>query len=357
MTDQFSMPGPSPDTPDDEAVSAGLLEQLRAEADADLEFLEPPTQITGGFETFTYGFRVSADSGPFAGPLILRLFREGGRAAGARREAAFQNALAGLGYPVPRVVLQIGSPGIGGRPFNVMERVSGRPMVADLYESTADLESILGSLARLHTRLHYISSTPVIEAVEGSGFSTDAFSIWHRLNWLGRYFDEPEFEDLRPVWDWLRDKRPDEGETPAVCHGDFHPANVMVEDGRVTGVIDWPLASFADAEYDVAVTTVLMGMVVGGVFPDARGLLQGVRSAYLHAYEERRALDHGLLEYYEAMRAFIGFVRGTASVTPGVNPELLPRDGYPWANAWVMQRGAARIGEITGLAVPLPEGV
>ncbi len=354
MTNQFSMPGSPPDSPGVEAVSAALLEQLRAAADADLEFLEPPTPITGGFETFIYGFRVSADTGPFAGPLILRLFREERAATQGRREAAFQNALAGLGYPVPRVVLQNGSPGIGGRPFNVMERVSGQPMMADLFDDTTNIESMPGRLARVHARLHDAPSVPVIKAIEGSGFSADAFSVWHRFDGLDRYFDEPGLEDLRPVWDWLRDNRPGKRETLVVCHGDFHPGNVMVEDGRVTGVIDWPGASFADAEYDVAVTLVLMCIVAGGVFPEIRPIAAAFRAPYLDAYEERRALDHGLLEYYEAMRAFVGFVRGTASMTPGVNPELLPRDGYPWANPWVMQQGAERLGEITGLAVPLP---
>ena len=130
-----------------------------------------------------------------------------------------------------------------------------------------------------------------------------------------------------------------------MCHGDFHPGNVMVDDGAVSGVIDWPGASFADAEHDVSVTLVLVGMVAGGVFPEARNMLQGFRSAYLEAYEQWRALDHGLLEYYEVMRAFIGFVRGTAAVTPGVNADLLPRGGYPWADAWVMHQGGADWGD------------
>ena len=356
MTDRASMPEFPPDSPDDEAVSTALLEQLSAEAGAGLEFVDALVRLTGGFETFTYGFRVSAESGPLSGPLVLRVFRERGAETQGRREAAFQNALAGLGYPVPRVVLQVGSPGIGGRPFNLMKRVSGRPMMADLFDGTADLESVPGRLVRLHASLHEIPPAPVIEAVEGTGFSADAFSIWHRLDRLGRYFDEQEFEGLRPVWDWLGENRPEERETPAVCHGDFHPGNVMVDDGAVSGVIDWPGASFADAEHDVSVTLVLVGVVAGGMFPEAREMLQGFRSAYLDAYKERRALDHTLLEYYEVMRSFFGFVRGAAAVTPGVNADLLPRGGYPWADGWVMQQGAARIGEITGLALPLPEG-
>ena len=153
MTDRASMPEFPPDSPDDEAVSTALLEQLRAEAGAGLEFVDAPVRLTGGFETFTYGFRVSAECGPLSGPLVLRVFRERGAETQGRREAAFQNALAGLGYPVPRVVLQVGRPGIGGRPFNLMKRVSGRPMMADLYDGTADLESVPGRLARVHARL------------------------------------------------------------------------------------------------------------------------------------------------------------------------------------------------------------
>lgn len=347
------MTEPASGVPELESVAADLLDQLRAAAGIDLEYVAPVAPVTGGYETFTYGFEVSADSGPFAGPLILRVFRENGSGNQGRREAAFQNALAGLGYPVPRVVLQVGSPGIDGRPFNVMERVRGQMMLQEAFAGTSDFESILQRLAAVQSRLHGIPAAPVITAIEESGFSVEAFSIWHRVDSLSRYFDEPEFENLRPVWDWLRDHRPYERDTPAVCHGDLHPGNIMTEDGQITGVIDWPGASFADAEYDVAVTLVLF-VVAGGLFTDIRGVLPGFRGPYLAAYEKIRALDHERLDYYEAMRSFVGFIRGTAATTPGVNPDLLPRDGYPWANAWVMQQGAARLEEITGLPAPLP---
>ena len=49
------MPEFPPDSPDDEAVSTALLEQLRAQAGAGLEFVDAPVRFTGGFETFTYG--------------------------------------------------------------------------------------------------------------------------------------------------------------------------------------------------------------------------------------------------------------------------------------------------------------
>lgn len=84
-------------------VGDQLLAALRQRmGDASLEFSEPPTRITGGFETLTYGFRLSAVSGDFAGPLVLRLFNQTDAADQGRREEAVQNALAALGYPVPR---------------------------------------------------------------------------------------------------------------------------------------------------------------------------------------------------------------------------------------------------------------
>ena len=57
------------------------------------------------------------------------------------------------------------------------------------------------------------------------------------------------------------------------------------------------------------------------------------------------------------MRSFLGFVRGTAALTLDAEDDLAPRGGYPWADMWVMRQGAARIEEITGLTLPLPETV
>ena len=57
--------------------------------------------------------------------------------------------------------------------------------------------------------------------------------------------------------DWLLENRPPEPERLAVCHGDFHPLNILVQDGIVTGVLDWPGFIIADPALDIANTIVL----------------------------------------------------------------------------------------------------
>jgi hygromycin-B 7''-O-kinase len=41
-------------------------------------------------------------------------------------------------------------------------------------------------------------------------------------------------------------------ETPVLCHNDAHDANVLVEDGRITGLVDWENAVAADPLLDLA---------------------------------------------------------------------------------------------------------
>lgn len=58
---------------------------------------------------------------------------------------------------------------------------------------------------------------------------------------------------------------------PAWLHGDLHPRNVLVEDGRITGVIDWGDMTAGDPATDLAAIWML--------FVDA-----GARAAALSAY-------------------------------------------------------------------------
>ena len=51
--------------------------------------------------------------------------------------------------------------------------------------------------------------------------------------------------------DWLLQNRPPEPERPALCHGDFHPFNVMLSP-RGPIVIDWNNAHIGNPLEDVA---------------------------------------------------------------------------------------------------------
>ena len=63
------------DLSDDTIVSDLLTNWLKADLGDEVEYAEPLKTITGGIETFTFGFRLSNASEELSGPLILRLFR------------------------------------------------------------------------------------------------------------------------------------------------------------------------------------------------------------------------------------------------------------------------------------------
>lgn len=76
-------------------------------------------------------------------------------------------------------------------------------------------------------------------------------------------------------------------------HCDFHPGNVLVDDGVVTGVVDWSGARFAPRGFDVALMRCDLAIEPGGDAPNR----------FLAAYEEaaRVRLDH--LELWDALAA------------------------------------------------------
>ena len=114
---------------------------------------------------------------------------------------------------------------------------------------------------------------------------------------------------------WHRERRPPEPGRRAICHGDFHPQNILSEGGVVTGVLDWPNALVAHPAYDVASTRTNFlrcrkrcqeAVRAPGVSklpaPQARQALR------CRAFGCARALDPVVLAYYEASTAYGAFM-------------------------------------------------
>ncbi len=62
---------------------------------------------------------------------------------------------------------------------------------------------------------------------------------------------------------WVRVRN----QNASICHGDFHPLNILVKEGQVTAVLDWPGFSIADPVLDVAYTVVLLTIPAKHLFP------------------------------------------------------------------------------------------
>ena len=335
-----------------EDLDARLRDHLRKTlGEPRLELAERPTRLTGGFDTQIFAFRLVGAPPAFAGSLILRLLDAHHDPARALRERTIQNALAELGYPAPRVLLASADSTLLGGPFLIMERLAGQPL------PKVSIRAMASVVAELQARLHDLDPVAFLRAVTREGLEPKSFTFDAHLAHLADRASRGQLSGLAPGFEWLVRRRPPRPEPRAICHGDFHPYNILMAAGRVTGVLDWPHAIVADPAFDVATTLVILKLVpleVSGLAAPLRWLANTARpllvGGYLRHYRRRRPLDQEKLAYYEAaacMKALVraGELRGAPA--GGTAPNVLFESAYT-------DRVLKHFRALTGLAPTLP---
>src|SRR5262245_8144108 len=216
----------------------------RALAAPDLAWAEPPVALAGGYDTAIHAFRLRGGAPAWRAPLVLRAYRPEARSGLARFEAAVHGCLADLGVPAPRVLLAVEGESELGRPFLVMERAPGRNLVASLQSPAAPrLPRWLGA-AQAH--LHGADPEALERALAAAGFDPKAYRRESEVADLARASADARLDGLRAALDWLAREAPPAPARAAICHGDFHPLNVLEHRGAVSAVLDWPNVRIAD---------------------------------------------------------------------------------------------------------------
>jgi aminoglycoside phosphotransferase (APT) family kinase protein len=299
-----------------EQIADALIAYLRVELDAPaIRYDTPLTQMEGGYETYTYRFRPGGVSGELAQTLVLRIYPQLYGTDRAVWESTIQNALADVGYPAPRAYLTCTDTSVLGGAFFIMQFLPGELMI------TAPPESIPGMLGRTHAALHDIDPEPLLQSLREQGFNESRYNLGGRLDWLR--IGASKHPWLGDGVDWLLTNRPPEPERISMCHGDFHPLNILVQDGEVTGVLDWPGFIVTDPLFDVA-NTIILTMI------SAKHILsltewEIVIGMYLDAYRAQRPLDLKHLDYYKARRCIVALMEGADGHNVWQNP-LIVRD-------------------------------
>jgi aminoglycoside phosphotransferase (APT) family kinase protein len=309
-----------------EAVARALVAHLRVELAAPaLDLAEPPHVLRGGFDTEIFALRQRGAPPPFAVPLVLRVLRPQHDPRRAVGEQLTQNVVVELGYPAPRVVLASAAPQPLGAPFVLMERLPGRPLL------DAHIIGMGAILAAAQLRLHALDPAPLAAAL-GRAASLDGY-----LDGEAARVERAKLDDLRPLLDWLRARRPP-ATAPAICHGDFHPQNVLVEGGRVSGVLDWPNVLVADPAFDVASTLNILSFVPAGLTSIPPGLRWLARAAqpllarrYLARYRRGRPIDDGRLAYYRVAAGLHALTRAGENRRRAAGGPLTALDASPYA--------------------------
>ncbi|HEY3530478.1 MAG TPA: phosphotransferase family protein [Nocardioides sp.] len=242
---------------DEDAIDvAAVVGWLHQHADGEVPVGVPEVrQFPGGASNLTYLLRwPSADGEPRE--LILRRPPPGAKARGAHdmaREYLIQHAL-GPVYPyVAGMVALCRDESVLGSDFYVMERLPGLILRRDPpFELAPEAASRLcedawEALALLHEV--EVSGVPELSSLgRGEGYVGRQVAGW--TDRLGRAATD-DLGDWRDVTTWLDDQQPrDSGQ--CLIHNDWRFDNLVLDaDLRVTGVLDWEMATVGDPLMDL----------------------------------------------------------------------------------------------------------
>jgi aminoglycoside phosphotransferase (APT) family kinase protein len=181
-------------------------------------------RATGGFDTTVWHLERGGRE------YALRVFRPG-QTTTLQRELVALGAAGGGGVPVPRVHA-IGT--YEERPALLMEWSKGRPLLDELRARPGQLLNLSVQFGRSQAAIHRVAAPASLRA------------NW--IAWAGplesRFAAHLErFSELRP---------------PRLLHLDYHPLNVLVQDGKVSAVLDWTNAHAGDPRADFARTVTIL---------------------------------------------------------------------------------------------------
>jgi aminoglycoside phosphotransferase (APT) family kinase protein len=261
----------------DEDLVLSLLDYLRSHtACPALAYAEAPERMSGGYDATILRFSLRGAPDQLSGPLVLRLFQATVDANRAPREAAVQNALAELGFPAPRVVVTEARAEALGGSFLIMERMPGRPLGSEfeglrikglrqVFDIVRQLPRARREMIRLwdeaQTRLQALPVKDFVDRIELAGIAGKTLTFDDNFASLRAAAEEFGLAGRGPAFDWLVEHRPGRSQNQVICHGDFQPLNVLADNGRLTGVIDWVKATVADPAFDYGAAIAILATV------------------------------------------------------------------------------------------------
>ena len=218
-------------------------------------------RFTVGFSWITFGCRARwREAGETSERrLILRLGPPNGIFAPYKGSPEFTalRALRGHGVPVPQVFWSSDASEDFGAPFIISEFVRGEAPIpwtpgggpAFDEETRSSLSGqLLVALATLH---RFDWRTADVAQIGGptdpAAAVADRIDMWERLlgEWSATRVPMLEWAAL-----WLRDHAPP-APRASIVHGDFRIGNFLVDEGRITAILDWELVRLGDPVEDL----------------------------------------------------------------------------------------------------------
>lgn len=295
---------PAPALPESVQMENQLCSWLSERLDVPgVHCVEGPTPMPHGWEAHVYRLRLAAAGclpSPFDEPLTLRAYETVRAVPRARHEYAVMSHLQKLGFPAPEPLLLDEHCNLLGGPFLLLRWVGGQTLLDCLRQRFTRIVRVPVQLAELHARLHAL---PVADFPGPHGSFLD-----RRLDEIASMLRTHELNALTTGLDWLRRHRPNREDATSILHLDFHPVNIVMDDGQPQAVLDWSEADVGDRHADVAMTLVLIATapVSLSTFGErllARPARRLMAWLYQRTYQRHFALDANRLRYYMAWAA------------------------------------------------------
>jgi aminoglycoside phosphotransferase (APT) family kinase protein len=215
-------------------LSSDTLQWVAASVDAEIQSVQ---RLAGSTSSTLYSVEAARNDRPLK--LVLRLFTNADWLADepdlVQHEAASLKKAAEADVPTPELVACDESGAYCGAPAILMTQLPGR---VDLMPVDLDgwLYQLAEAIAPLHTldvgefpwRYAPYNDVTCLEPPAWSGYP----GLWERA-----------IEIVNAPWPEVRE---------CFIHRDYHPVNVLWQDGRVSGIVDWPNACRGPAGIDVA---------------------------------------------------------------------------------------------------------
>jgi aminoglycoside phosphotransferase (APT) family kinase protein len=216
----------------------------------------------------------------------------------------------------------------------IMELMPGQIM------ATLPIPAMSDMLATAHLHLHSLEANAITKTLDMAGIRHDRYSADGRLAWLVERIKAPRCKWLQSGLKWIVENRPEDPDRLVVCHGDFHPINILITDKTISGVLDWSGFIVGDPAYDIGITKVLGTVAAPSLFPKVNWVFLITR--YNECYQRGNPIDPKQIGYYEALKCVWALLEGA--------------EGHSaWGHPEVMRKLSEHFKKITSVGLALPK--
>lgn len=238
-----------------------------------------------GFDNALFVGRIEGSSISDAdhGSVVFRVGRTASRHGHMLLEAEIHRHLRDNGVRTPAIIAVVAPGPPLNRPIQIMERADGRAVLDAMLRTPWKARGLVTEMAGTLAGIHDLPLPPWMDS--GDIWSISARRLRTADDLARRTTRQGAGELMAKVHHHLELCAEVE---PVLCHGDFHPANVLAARGGLT-VLDWTDAGIGDRHADVARFTELLRLASATQSAPARLALQKIapriRNNFMASYE------------------------------------------------------------------------